>query len=347
VNDRLVRALRGQPVDRAPIWFMRQAGRYLPEYREVRGRTSFLGLCADADLASEVTLQPVRRFGLDAAIIFSDILVVLQAMGREVVFEAGEGPRVVAPVRTEADVRSLRRPDVADALPTPPETIRRVRASAPGVPVLGFAGAPFTLLCYLVEGSGSREWVHAKRLLWSAPNVAQRLLDLLADVVGDHLESQARAGAAAVQMFDTWAGILTPEDYARFALPAAARALARVHSAPRIYYTRDTAPFLDVIAGTGADAFGLDWRVDIARARRVLGERPVQGNLDPVALFAPEDEIRRRVRAILDAAGPVGHIFNLGHGILPDTPLSGVEAMVDEVKRSTASPRVEDSDGRS
>ena len=330
----IVRALNGEPVPRPPVWFMRQAGRYMEEYREQRSRVSFLELCGDADLACEVTLQPVRRFRVDAAIVFSDILPVLEAIGREIRFDKGHGPRVLEPVRSAADAASLRRPDVADALPVVPETIRRFRAARPDVPILGFAGAPFTLLCYLVQGSGSRDWEHVKRLLWSDPDTAQRILDLLADVVGDYLQSQVDAGAVAVQIFDTWAGILSPEDWERWALPGVQRALARVRGAPRIHYMKDNAPYLHRLRETGADAFGLDWRVDLARAREILGpDVAVQGNLDPVALFAPPDEIRRRVRAIVRSAGPTGHVFNLGHGVLPSTPIEGVEAMLDEVHR--------------
>jgi uroporphyrinogen decarboxylase len=327
----IVRALRGEPVERPPVWFMRQAGRYMAEYRELRSRVSFLELCGDPDLACQVTLQPVKAFRLDAAIVFSDILPVLEAIGREIVFEKGKGPRVPEPVRSAADARTLRRPDVADALPVVPETLRRFRRLRPDLPILGFAGAPFTLLCYLVQGGGSRNWEHVKALLWSDPDTARRILDLLADVVGDYLQSQVDAGAAAVQIFDTWAGILSPEDWGRWALPAVQRALGRVSGAPRIHYTKDNAPFLDRLHETGADAFGIDWRVDLARARQVLGDVPLQGNLDPVALYAPPDEIRRRVRRICAAAGPRNHIFNLGHGVLPTTPIEGVEAMIDEV----------------
>jgi uroporphyrinogen decarboxylase len=330
----IARAFAGEPVPRPPVWFMRQAGRYMEEYRAIRAKVSFLELCGDADLACEVTLQPVDRFRVDAAIVFSDILPVIEAIGRPIRFDKGHGPRVLDPVRSAADASSLKRPDVSEALPVVPETIRRFRKLRPDVPILGFAGAPFTLLCYLVQGEGSRDWERVKALLWSEPQVAQRILDLLADVVGDYLQSQVDAGAVAVQIFDTWAGILGPEDWERWALPSVQRALARVSGAPRIYYTKDNAPYLDRIRETGADAFGLDWRVDIGRARQVLGpDVPVQGNLDPVALFAPPQEIRRRVRAIIEAAGPRGHVFNLGHGILPSTPISGVEAMLDEVHR--------------
>jgi uroporphyrinogen decarboxylase len=309
---------------------MRQAGRYLPEYRAVRSRVSFLDLCRDPDLGLEVTLQPVDRFGLDGAIVFSDILTVLEALGCEVVFDPA--PKLTAPIRTAADAAALRRPDVADALAVAPEVIRRWRRARPDVPILGFAGAPFTLLCYLVEGRGSKDWVHVKRMLYEAPALAERLLDLLADVVGDHLQNQVDAGAAAVQLFDTWAGALSPADFRRWALPASRRALARVTGAPRIFYTKDTAPFLPWIPEIGADVVGLDWRVDLATARQALGDTPVQGNLDPVRLFAPPDDIRQEVRRILAAGGPRGHIFNLGHGILPETPLAGVEAMVETVK---------------
>lgn len=331
-HERLSAALRGQPVDRTPVWFMRQAGRYLPEYRAVRSRVSFLDLCRDPDLGVEVTLQPLDRFDLDAAIVFSDILTVPEALGVPVAFHEGRGPVLDAPVRDRAGIDALRRVDVADALPVVPETLRRFRAARPDVPILGFAGAPFTLLCYMVEGQGSREWEHAKALLWTDPVAARRLLDLLADVTGDYLQAQVDAGAAAVQIFDTWAGALSPEDWTAFALPATCRALARVRGAPRIFYTKDCAPFLEHLPDTGADVIGLDWRVEIGRARRVLGRMPVQGNLDPVALYAPPEEVARRTRDILRSAGPVGHVFNLGHGITPHTPIAGVSAMVDAVK---------------
>lgn len=337
-HERMRAALTGQPVDRTPVWFMRQAGRYLPEYMEVRSRVSFLELCGDSDLACEVTCQPIDRFGLDAAIVFSDILTIPEAMGCPVEFHPGKGPLLPQPIRSAADIAALSMPDVADVLPIVPETLRKFAAARPDVPILGFAGAPFTLLCYMVEGSGSKNWLSVKQLLFTAPQAAQRLLDMLADMVGDYLKLQLDSGALAVQMFDTWAGILSPEDYRRWALPAAARAMSRVQGGPKLYFTRDSSPFLDVLAETGADAIGLDWRVDIGRARAVLGDMPVQGNMDPVALYAPPAEIRRRVRRILDAAGPVGHVFNLGHGVLPTTPIEGVEAMVAEVKAGPSTP---------
>jgi uroporphyrinogen decarboxylase len=329
---RLGNALRGLPVDRPPVWFMRQAGRYLPEYRAVRERVSFLELCRDPDLACEVTIQPVTRFALDAAIVFSDILTVPEALGLEVVFDQGHGPRLPVTLRTEADVRRLKRPDVASALPVVPATIRRFRDARPDIPILGFAGAPFTLLCYMVEGHGSQDWLETKRLLLSSPGTARRVLDLVADVVGDYLQLQIDAGAAAVQLFDTWAGILSPEDWRTFVLPSVHRTLERVKGAPRIFYTRNLGPFLHLVRETGADVIGLDWRIDLPHARTVLGSTPIQGNLDPVALFGPPDEVRARVHRICDEAGPLGHVFNLGHGVLPSTSIESVEAMVAAVR---------------
>jgi uroporphyrinogen decarboxylase len=337
-HTRLANALRGQPVDRPPVWFMRQAGRYLPEYMAVRERVSFLDLCGDADLACEVTVQPIDRFGLDAAIVFSDILTIPEALGLEVRFDKGHGPRLPRTVRSAADVAALKRPDVADALPVVPETLRKFRAARPDTPILGFAGAPFTLLCYMCEGSGSSDWIETKKLLMSDPDTARTALDLLADVVGDYLQAQIDAGAAGVQIFDTWAGALAPDHYRAFALPATQRALARVKGAPRIHFTRDTMPLLHLAKDTGADVIGLDWRVDVAVARQQLGSTPIQGNLDPIALHGPVDQIRARVHALCDAAGPLGHVFNLGHGVVPSTPIAGVEAMIAAVKERAATP---------
>lgn len=338
-HARLSAALEGKPVDRPPVWFMRQAGRYMAEYRAIREKVSFTELCYDADLATEVTLQPIDRFDVDCAIVFSDILTIPEAMGMELVWESGHGPRFPNPVRNRADIDALAQPDVSEALTVVPATLKKFQVARPEVPILGFAGAPFTLLCYMVEGGGSKNWLSVKQMLFSDPDLATHLLNRLADMVGDYLQSQIEAGAAAVQMFDTWAGILSIDDYDRFALPAAQRALARVRGAPRIYFTRDSAPFLRRLAKTGADAVGLDWRVEVPQARQVLGDLPIQGNLDPVALYAPPEDIRARVHRICAQAGPVGHVFNLGHGVLPTTPLEGVEAMVAAVKE-LAKPEV-------
>ena len=309
----LLRALAGEPVDRPPVWFMRQAGRYLPEYRALRAEHDFLTLCHDPVMATEVTLQPLRRYPLDAGIVFSDILLPLASMGASLQFIPGRGPVIDNPVRSRADIEALRSFDPVRDLPAPLETLSMCAAQA-DVPVLGFAGAPFTMACYLVEGGGSRTWNATKSLMWADPDAFGVLLDRLADAVGDHLQAQIEAGAAAVQLFDTWAGALAPEDYRRWALPAAQRALARVQGAPRIYFTRDSAAFLPWLAETGADAIGLDWRIEIGAARSVLGSLPVQGNLDP------------------SDAGRCGHVFNLGHGITPDTPMDGVATAIDAVR---------------
>lgn len=326
----LLRALAGEPVERPPVWFMRQAGRYLPEYRAIRARASLLELCRTPELAAELTLQPLRRFPLDAVIVFSDILLPLQAMGAELIFSADEGPVLPHPVRDRAGIEALRPFDPPRDLPAPLDTLRLVAREA-SVPVLGFAGAPFTLACYLVEGRGSTLWRHTKALMWSDPEAFGTLLARLADAVGDHLQAQVEAGAAAVLLFDTWAGTLSAWAFRRWALPAARRALSRVKGAPRLYFTRDSGPFLPWLAESGADAIALDWRVDIGRARAVLGELPVQGNLDPMALFAPPARIREEVHAIIRAAGPRGHVFNLGHGIHQQTPIDGVAAAVEAV----------------
>lgn len=331
-NSLLLRALRGEQTPRPPVWFMRQAGRYLPEYREVRSRMSFLELCHNPEMACEVTLQPLRRFDFDAGIIFSDILLPLESMGAQLTFRPGEGPRIHNPVRTMADINALKPFDPPRDLPSPLEALRLTNAAA-DVPILGFAGAPFTLACYLIEGSGSRNWESVKTMMFSNPSAFHELLNRLADAVGAHLQAQLDAGAAAVQLFDTWAGVLSPEDYRRFALPAAQRALSMVDGLT-LYFTRDSAPFLPWLPDVGATAIGLDWRVDMAQARQQLGDDVVvQGNLDPLALHAPPQEITRRVKRIINAAGPRGHIFNLGHGCIPSTPITGVQAAVDTVRQ--------------
>jgi len=327
----LLRALAGEALPRPPVWFMRQAGRYLPEYMEVRQRMSFLELCADADMCAEVTLQPLRRYRFDAGIVFSDILLPLDVMGLGLSFGKGHGPRLERPVRCAADVAALKPFDPVRDLPAPLRALEILAEQSP-VPVLGFAGAPFTMACYAIEGGGSKDWIRTKQLMWQDPTTFQALLDRLADDLGDHLQAQVEAGAVAVQLFDTWAGALSAEDLRRWALPAAARALARVKGAPTLYFTRDSGPFLPWLRESGAQAIGLDWRVDMAHARSVLGAQvPVQGNLDPIALFAPKDELVRRTRALIRAAGPAGHVFNLGHGITPETPMGAVETVVEAV----------------
>ncbi len=328
----LGRVLAGEPVPRPPAWFMRQAGRYMADYREIRKTTSFLELCHDPELCAEVTLQPIHRFGFDAAIVFSDILLPLEVMGAPLEFGPGMGPRFPTPIRSRAQVDALKALDPERDIPEPMQAIRSFRRQS-DVPILGFAGAPWTLACYLVEGKGSKEWIEPKKMMWQDPGTFQVLLDKLADAVGAHLEAQSQAGAVAVQLFDTWAGALSPHDFRKWALPAARRALSHVKSAPTLYFTRDTAAFLPYLRETGAQGFAIDWRTDIGRARRELGADVIlQGNLDPIALFATPEEIRERVHEIIEKAGPRNHIFNLGHGITPQTPFAGVEAALAAVR---------------
>ncbi len=329
-NDLLLRALRSETVERPPVWFMRQAGRYLPEYHTVRNKVEFLELCRTPELAAEVTLQPLRRFPLDASIVFNDILVPPAAMGMELVFEKGSGPRFPSPLRSRSQIESLHTPVIERDMPHVLETIRQLVAQI-DVPLFGFAGAPFTLAAYMIEGSGSRNFLHLKSLMLHEPELLESLLVRLAGIVGDYLQAQAEAGCSAVQLFDTWAGELSVEDWRRFALPYANKALSGVRGVPRLYFTKNSSPFIPWLRETGADALALDWRVDLARARKQLGDIPIMGNLDPVALYGPPEEIARRCNDIIQAAGPNGHVFNLGHGILPTTPIEGVEAMVKAV----------------
>jgi len=331
MNDLLLRALASEQVERPPVWFMRQAGRYLPEYHTVRNTTDFLGLCRSPELAAEVTLHALRRFELDASIVFNDILVPPAAMGMDLKFIKGKGPVFSDPIRSPADLKRLKVPTVQGDMPHVLQTIRLLVKQL-DVPLFGFAGAPFTLAAYMIEGGGSKDFLHVKRFMFQHPEDFEKLLGQLAEICGDYLQAQVDAGCAAVQLFDTWAGCLSPGDYRRFALPYAAKTLAKVSGAPRLYFTKDSSPFLPWLQETGADALALDWRTHLGAARAVLGDMPVMGNLDPVALEAPHDEIRRRVHAIIEAAGPRGHVFNLGHRVLPTTPIAGVEAMVAAVR---------------
>jgi uroporphyrinogen decarboxylase len=332
---RFLAACRRQPVDRTPVWMMRQAGRYLPEYRAVREKVGFLELCKTPDLACEVTCQPIRRFGFDAAILFSDILIPVEAMGVPVEFLEDKGPVLAAPVRSRGDLDRLHVPDPESEMPFVSEAVRRIRKALPATPLIGFSGAPVTLAAYLIEGGGSKSFVELKRFLWADPEAARRLLRLITETVGCYLEAQVAAGAQAVQLFDTWAGVLAPSDYDEVALPYVTEIVARLKrtGVPVIYFINGAAPLLDRMRRTGADVVGLDWRVDLAAARAQLGpEVAVQGNLDPVALYAPPEVVAARTRAVLAAGGSTGHVFNLGHGILPDAPIAGVEAMLAAIR---------------
>jgi uroporphyrinogen decarboxylase len=328
-------ACRRRPTPFTPVWLMRQAGRFLPEYRALRARHSFLDLCRTPEAAAEVTLLPVDRLGVDAAILFADILLVVEPMGVGLAFTQGEGPAIGRPVRSGADVERLRDHDPAETLPFVFETVRRVRAALAGrVPLIGFAGAPFTVASYLVEGGASRDFTETKRLMYQDGQAWHALLSLIARVTARYLNGQLAAGAQAVQIFDSWIGALGPDDYDAFAAPHT-RALIRALTpgVPVIHFGTGTAGLLEGMRAAGGDVMGLDWRVDLADGwRRVGHDVAVQGNLDPAALLAPPAEIRRRVAAILARAeGRPGHVFNLGHGVLPMTPVDHVRAMVDAV----------------
>ena len=342
--DRFLRACRREPVDTTPIWIMRQAGRYLPEYRETRARAgSFLALCKTPALAAEVTVQPVRRLGVDAAILFSDILVPCEAMGLGLEYPEG-GPRLDPPVRDRRAIEALRPVDAVRDCGFVMDAVRAARALLDGeVPLIGFAGAPFTLACYMVEGETSREYLELKKLMFTAPADAHALLARIADATVSYLAAQVDAGAQAVQLFDTWAETLSPRDFDEFALAYATRVIrdlrarlgARAAGVPVIYFARGAAGVLERLPSCGADVLGVDWRVEIGAARRRLGAGvAVQGNLDPAALFLPPGEIDRRAGEILDGAGPApGHVFNLGHGILPPTDPEHAKRLVETVHR--------------
>ncbi len=336
-----LRACRRLPVPRTPIWMMRQAGRYLPEYRAVRAKASFLELCRTPELACEVTLQPIDLLGFDAAILFSDILITLPAMGLEVAFP-DKGPKILAPVRDRAAIDALVVPDPEAELPFVMEAVRQIQRGLGGrVPLIGFAGAPFTMATYAVEGGGSKDYAHTRKLLFGDPAAAHALLDKLARTTAVYLEAQIAAGADAVQLFDSWAGILSPRDFREFALRWSKRVIELIRESrtfaarpvPIIYFVNGCAPYLEDYATSGADVLGVDWRLDIDVARRGVGDGvALQGNLDPGALFLSARELRDRVADVLAKAGPVGHIFNLGHGVLPETDPERVRAMIAAVR---------------
>ena len=325
---RLLAACAGRQVDRPPVWMMRQAGRYLPEYRAVREKVSFLELCRSVDLAAEVSLQPFRRFAPDGVIFFSDILVPAAAMGMRVEFGDG-GPSLPDPVRSASDVAKLSRFDPASTIGFTGDTLRRLAAEVGDrAAVLGFCGAPWTLASYLVEGGGSRNFAVIKEMMSRDAPTLRRLLDLLADVAADVLSFQIASGARAVQLFDTWAGELTFEDYREWALPAVARAIAGIRRTdePVLLYVNGCAHLLEAMASSGADVLSVDWRVSLADARRRLPGMPLQGNLDPAVLLGTPEDVDRRTRAMIARTGGAAHIANLGHGILPGARLDCVEA---------------------
>lgn len=340
-NDRLLKALRRQRVDRTPVWIMRQAGRYLPEYRATREKAGdFLTLCQTPELACEVTLQPLRRFSLDAAIIFSDILTIPDAMGLGLSIEEGKGPVFERPVRDKAAITALGAPDPESQLGYVMEAIRLVRRELDGtVPLIGFAGSPWTLATYMVEGQSSREFSRIKTLIYDEPQLAHRLLQTLARSVAAYLNAQIAAGAQAVMLFDTWGGVLTPRDYKEFSLRYMTEIIGELErgdgddAVPVILFTKGGGGWLEDIAASGCDAVGLDWTIDIAEARARVGhEVALQGNLDPNMLYASPGRIRDEVASILDSfGGGAGHVFNLGHGVHPAIDPERVAVMVDAV----------------
>jgi uroporphyrinogen decarboxylase len=348
-NDTLLRALAREPTEYTPVWLMRQAGRYLPEYNATRARAgSFLALAKSPALATEVTLQPLERFPLDAAILFSDILTVPDAMGLGLYFAEGEGPRFERPLRDEAAIRALAAPDPAK-LSYVIDAVREIRRALAGrVPLIGFSGSPFTLACYMVEGSGSDDWRTLKTMLYARPELLHRILEVNARAVTDYLNAQIEAGAQAVMIFDTWGGQLSHAGYETFSLAYSRRVIAGLKKqaegrrVPSILFTKGGGAWLEAMAASGCDALGLDWTTDARAARKSVGARvALQGNLDPSALFAPPDRVREEARRVLDAFGAApGHVFNLGHGIAPQTPVDSVAALVDEVRAYSRKMRV-------
>jgi uroporphyrinogen decarboxylase len=335
-SERLLRSCRGEPVDRPPVWLMRQAGRYLPEYRRSRAGIDFLEMCRDVDRAVEVSLQPVRLVGSEAVILFSDIFVPVPPMGVELDFRPG--PVIADPIRELGQVEALRVPDPREAVPFVFEILRTLRQELEPdrIPLLGFAGAPFTLAAYLVEGGGSKDFSALKRMMVREPEVLRALLARLTELVVAYLEAQVEAGAQAVQLFDTWAGLLSPADYDEWVAPVHREIAAKLdrERAPLILYVNNGAHVFDRMLESGADVLSVDWRVDLADAARRAGSRvSLQGNLDPCALHAPRQVIFEKVRELAEAARSArGHILNLGHGCLPDTPVEGVRAFTDAAR---------------
>jgi uroporphyrinogen decarboxylase len=334
-NDTLLRALALQPTDHTPIWLMRQAGRYLPEYNATRAKAgSFLALAKSPALATEVTLQPRERFPLDAAILFSDILTIPDAMGLGLQFTEGEGPRFERPLRDERAIGVLAVPDPAVELDYVLDAVREIRrALADRVPLIGFAGSPFTLACYMIEGGGSDDWRTVKTMRHARTDLLHRVLAVNAQAVTAYLKAQIEAGIHVAMIFDTWGGTLAYEDYVPFSLDYTRR-IVRELNVPTILFTKGGAPWLRDMLSSGASAVGIDWTCDAREARSLAAGRvALQGNLDPAVLFAPEKTLRAAARGVLDAFGPQpGHIFNLGHGIAPGTPVTAVAALVDEVR---------------
>lgn len=334
-NDLLLKALRGETVSRPPVWMMRQAGRYLPDYRKLREKYSFFERCRTPELATEITLQPVRQIGVDAAIIFSDILVVPQAMGLEVQLIENSGPLLPQPVRSEKDLERIAVPDVKDRLHYVFDALKMTAAELSGaVPLIGFAGAPWTILCYMVQGKGSKTFDEARAFCFTQPALAHRLLEMITATTIAYLKEQAASGADCVQLFDSWGGLLSPEDFHTFSLQYSRKIIAALKgTCPVILFAKGAWFGLKEMAETGADGLGLDWCIRPETARSMAGDQvTLQGNLDPAKLLAPRDMIKKEVREMLKAFGTQRYIANLGHGILPHVPVDNARAFVDAVK---------------
>jgi len=338
MNDTFLKACRGERVEYTPVWLMRQAGRYLPQYQAVRANVDFLTLCKTPELAAEVTLQPVEILGVDAAILFSDILIPVEAMGMALEFPEKYGPTLSEPIRNKSAVDRLVVPDTEDDMPFIIETIRILRERLKDkVPLIGFSGAPFTLATYMIEGGSSKNFIHTKKIMFQNNRLFNYLMDKLTLMVTSYLSAQIRAGVQAVQIFDTWAGVLTPFDYKESVLPHVKKTISELkkEGVPIIYFANDCAGILQEIRKSGADVIGVDWKIDISDAIKKLGKKVVvQGNLDPCALFLSKEEIEERVKDILwKGETAKSHIFNLGHGILPDTPVENAIALVKAVHK--------------
>jgi uroporphyrinogen decarboxylase len=340
MTDRFLRACRREAVDSTPVWFMRQAGRYMPEYRAIREKHTLLEICQEPDLAAEVTMQPVRALGVDAAILFADILLPAIPLGVGLDFAKGEGPVLQRPVRTVEDVKGLHPVDAEADLGYVLQAIKLLRAELNGTPLIGFCGAPFTLASYIVEGGSSRDFTRTKTMMYSAPETWHALMERLSIVLADYITAQVRVGAQAVQLFDSWVGALSPQDYVEYVQPYSSRVLkaAEATGVPVIHFGTGTATLLPAMKSAGGTVIGLDWRIGLDDGWEVVGDDiAVQGNLDPAALFAPPPELKRRVHDVMQRAhGRVGHIFNLGHGILQNTPVDHVKAVVDIVHEYAA-----------
>jgi uroporphyrinogen decarboxylase len=339
-NDRLIRACRRQEVDRAPVWMMRQAGRYMSEYRALRAKYDFMTMCKTPELAAEVSLQPYEILGVDAVIMFSDILVPVEAMGMKVDIIESKGPVLEDPIRSEAQVARLVVPDPVETMPFVMETIRLLRKRLDHeAPLIGFAGAPFTLASYMVEGGGTRNYAEIKRMMYSDPMTLHSLLDKLAETIILYINAQIEAGAQVVQLFDTWAGELSAADYEEFALPYEQKIFERIHrgpsglTVPAILYINGCSHILEKMVESGANVLSVDWRIDLAEARRRVGDEvALQGNLDPCELLGTPETIAESVKEILKKGGGLGHIVNLGHGILPMVPVENARAFIEAAK---------------